>query len=430
MIAALGEVVHELQDVELSALTDRELLEAVRDLEVVRRRLDHATGRLIGQVDATGAFREDGHRTAKSAVTHLGRLPSAEAHARVRTARVLHRLPEVARGYADGTIPTPSVRAIVRVASNPRVVEFLYDADPLFAAMAATEPYDDLVRWLAEWEALADADGAEQQSEMTHRRRQASLRQQPDGSWHLRARLGALQGAAMARILAAYETAEWEADRAEAVAEHGDDATIAQFPRTPEQRRADALLQIFRRAGASEARATSPEPLVDIVIDQETFEDELRRMAGQRVAADPGRAGKRLCQTTDGHRVHPTDAVAAALVGHVRRVVVGASSTVIDLGRKRRLFTGSSRDAAVLQAILRARGRAGCLWHGCDSPPSRLQVDHDRPWHDFGRTDIANSTRPCGHHNRLKERGFRPIRGPDGRYTILRPDGSPITPSA
>ena len=234
----------------------------------------------------------------------------------------------------------------------------------------------------------------------------------------------------MAKVFTAYETAEWETDRAEAVAEHGDDATVDQFPRTPPQRRADALAQIFRRAAAAPPGATSPEPLVDIVIDQQTFEDELRRIAGQRVQCDPARAGERLCQTVTGDRLHPSDAVAAALIGHVRRVVVDAASTVIDLGRKRRMFTGSAREAAVLQAVIRARGRAGCLWDGCDSPPHRLQTDHDRPWHDLGSTDIVNSTRPCGHHNRLKESGFRPIRGPDGRYTILRPDGTPITPSA
>src|SRR5688572_1046933 len=177
VISALGEVVAELQGADLEVLDARELLGAVRDLEVVRRRFDQATDRLAGHVDATGAHQVDGHRSAKAAVKHLGRLSGPEAHRRVRTARVLRRLPAVAGAYEQGAIPTGSVREIVRVASNPRVAEFLDDADPVFAAMASSESYDDLVQWLAEWEALADADGAAQDAEHSHRRRNASLHQ-------------------------------------------------------------------------------------------------------------------------------------------------------------------------------------------------------------------------------------------------------------
>jgi hypothetical protein len=298
--------------------------------------------------------------------------------------------------------------------------------------MASTESHDDFVRWLAEWESLADADGAAQDAERTHRRRQTTLvRNAADGSWHLRANLGPLQGAAMAEILAGYEAAEFETDRHEAIDRHGEGATVEQFARTPGQRRADALFEVFRRAAATPADGQSPEPLVNIVIDHQTFEDEVRRICGDpTVSFDPGRAGERVCRTVTGEPLHPSDAVIAAVLGAVRRVIVSAGSTVIDLGRKRRCFTGSSRDAALLQAALRARGGASCLWSGCDGPPGRLQIDHHLAWHCEGRTDVANSDPFCGHHNRLKEAGFRPARGPDGSYRLLRPDGTPITPAA
>ncbi|MBK5224247.1 MAG: HNH endonuclease, partial [Acidimicrobiia bacterium] len=60
----------------------------------------------------------------------------------------------------------------------------------------------------------------------------------------------------------------------------------------------------------------------------------------------------------------------------------------------------------------------------------RLQVDHHQPWRQAGATDTANSDMLCGHHNRLKEAGFRPVRGPDGTWALTRPDGTPITPGA
>src|SRR3546814_4886900 len=81
---------------------------------------------------------------------------------------------------------------------------------------------------------------------------------------------------------------------------------------------------------------------------------------------------------------HPADVLAAALVGHVRGVVVDSRGTVIDLGARQRLFTGSARAAALLQALLRSPGGLGCLWPGCDAHGGCLQVDHRDPARNHG----------------------------------------------
>jgi hypothetical protein len=67
------------------------------------------------------------------------------------------------------------------------------------------------------------------------------------GSWRLRATVGALQGAATAQFFDAYDAAEFEAYRDQAVELHGEHVTPERFARTPTQRRGDAQ---------------SPEPLV------------------------------------------------------------------------------------------------------------------------------------------------------------------------
>ena len=433
VLGALEEDVAELQSVDLDALSGVEVMRLLRSVEGLRRRFDHATDRVVGHLDATGKHGADGHKTAKSAVKHLGRLPGAEAHARVRVARALRMLPAVAAAYEGGHIPTASVRAIASVAANPRVQPFLDDmVDKIFAEQASEETYDDFVDWLRTWERLADADGADQDAERSHAQRNATLVQDPvDGSWSLRGNSGALQGAVMAEVFAAYEAAEWEADREAAMALHGPDVTPDQFPRTPAQRRGDALHAIFRRAAATPADAQSPEPLVNVVIDAETLETELARAARDPDAGhDPARVDERICRTTSGHVLHPSDAVAALLVGHVRRVVVDAASNVIDLGRRRRCFTGSSREAVMLRSAIRDRGGTGCFWSGCDSPPWRQQADHHEPWRELGATDSRNGFPGCGFHNRLKETGFRPVRRPDGSFTLVRPDGTSITPGA
>jgi hypothetical protein len=378
VVANLVAAVDGLWGLDLDSLSAREVLALTRDVEVVRRRLDAANSRVVGHLERTGAHGADGHRSAKAAVKYLGRLPGCEAFAQLRRARALRMLPAVADAYAAGAIPVASMAAIASVAANPRIGA-LFDAttDAIIAEQASQEPYDAFVVWLREWERLADADGAD--PDRAHGGRNARLVQDPDDlSWSLTARTGSLQGAVLAEVFAAFEAAEWETDRQAAIAEHGPDVTVERFCRTPAQRRADALLAIFRRAATAPADAASAEPLINVIVDAETLHTEAAIAAGDPDAChQPLRPG-RVCRITTGHPLHPGDTLAALLVGAVRRVVIDSAGTVIDLGRRRRCFTGSARDAALLQAAVADRGGTSCLWAGCDNP--RHQIDHRQPW--------------------------------------------------
>lgn len=426
---------------DLDSLTGREAMVLTRAVEGVRRRIDAGTDRLAGHLEETGKFGVDGHRSAKDAITFLGRLPSAEAHARVHTARRLKQLPAVTGAHQRGEISTEAVRAITNLAANPRVSPLLDDViDKLFVEQARSESHQAFIAWLRDLERAADQDGAGVDAEITHKRRRTRLTQNTaDGSYELRSTGGSLHGAIIGDVLAAFEAAELEADRAEAIEVHGPGATPDQYRRTSLQRRTDALVAIFRMAAAAPGDVQVPEPVVNVIIDAETLEDELAR-ANKGGAAEGSLdgpthrvdevAGRRICQTLSGRPLDPSDVVTCLLVGLVRRVVVGGASTVIDLGRKRRCFTGSARDAADLQAAIRRRGASPCFWGDCTSPPHRQQRDHVRRWGALGHTNTENSDLACGYHNRLKETGFRPIRRSDGGYDLLRPDGTRITPPA
>lgn len=412
-------------------LEPRVLLQGMRDLEIERRRLDAATDRLVDRCDVTAAYFEDGHKSAKSLVKHLGRLSGSEALARTQTVRALRGLPSVTEAYSSGRIPTGCVRAIARVTANPRVKPFLEVADPVFAEMASELGHDEFCDWLGRWEALADADGAGEAADRSHEKRSASFqRNDIDDTWHLESDHGDLQGTVMERIFEGFVQAELDADIEWAKEQYGSDFTMGQLPRTARQRRADALFAIFKRAMAQPADAKNPEPLVSIIIDDESLAIEAHRVSGESVTDDPARVGEAICSTDSGRRLHPSSALAALMVGYVRRVVIDSSSNVIDLGRRRRLFTGSSREAVQIQALLRDRGGTGCLWSGCDTPYRRLQADHRDSYSQGGPTDVSNSDLHCGVHNRLKEHGFRPIFDADGSWVIVRPDGTPITPAA
>jgi hypothetical protein len=129
---------------------------------------------------------------------------------------------------------------------------------------------------------------------------------------------------------------------------------------------------------------------------------------------------KRRCETITGNLMQADEILYRMLIGHVRRVVYDSSGTVIDLGRKRRLFTGSAREAIMLNATR-------CFWPGCDMPVTRCEADHVQPWTDNGHTSPANGTPACSHHNRIKNHGYKVRRGNDGQWHTYRADGTELT---
>ena len=423
-LALVDRALDELSAVDLDSLPPAQQLALLEELEARRRRLDHVTDCVTGAVDASGAYGIDGHRTPKAAVKARCRVSGPEAHGRVRSQRVLRRMPAVAAAQASGDVPTENVRSIARTMSNPRVADLASLVDDVFAEQAAAQTPEEFRAWLRDWERLADADGAEQEAETNHERRNFTLLENPlDSSWSLRGSFGGLQGAAIAEIFRRFEDAEFEKDWRAAKAIHGDDTRVEHLARTPAQRRADALLEVFRRAAAAPDDARPPEPLVNVVVDAETFREALARAGGAPVdRPDVREVEGRRCQTVGGTRLAPSEALAAALHGHVRRVVVDGASIVIDLGRRRRLFTGSARDAALLQIVLRSRDRLSCGWIGCDAPSHRIQADHEIEWNDRGRTDMANVRGFCGPHNRLKHHLVKSGQDPGGFWRVRRPE--------
>ena len=88
----------------------------------------------------------------------------------------------------------------------------------------------------------------------------------------------------------------------------------------------------------------------------------------------------------------------------VTRVVFGAQSEVIDVGRTQRTFTGHLRRAVV------ARDRH-CVIDGCAAPPSIGQIHHaDTRWADGGATATNNAALVCAFHNQWLEDHQVPLR--------------------
>jgi hypothetical protein len=374
--AAATAALHDVDPAAFDAVEMRAWLEGV---ERTRRSVEAAAVAAARAVDRSNPFREQGFFTAKSVVKHMCRLSGPEAHRRVQTARLHAGLPAWDDAEVDGQVGVAQSELMARVVANPRVPAEIVERDsPALLDDAIELSYDDFERHVRTWEALADPDGDRARNDRQHANRDVRLRPRPEGGWTIAGDLSELAGCEFMEIFSWFCEAEWQADWADARNRLGEAAGTADLGRTEPQRRADALLAMARAAASTPPDTQPPRPTANVLIDHESFEAHLR---GE--TPDPATYRSVVVRTQTGRRLHPDDAVNAALIGHIRRVVYDSSGTVIDLGRRSRLFRGSSRDAVMLLFT-------SCVWIGCDRPVAWCDADHSLGWKAHGATVPRN----------------------------------------
>ena len=396
-----------------------DLAELLTELELIARSVEAATVRVMARADETDAFRDDGHGTLSGWARSIIKWSPTEASARARTATAAHEYPALVERLHAGTLGVAQARRLAGLHANRRVRDELPIVFDTLADIAGALPYEDFNTAVLRWEQLADADGAHRHADVVHDSRDASVHPVGD-TVYVDAHVGTAQGALILEVFERYVEAELrhDLDSRDALGL----TTMSDLPRTAAQRRADALHAIFCSAAVGSSPA--PEPVVNILIDADTYEAAVVALANDErlpsLARRPDDIHHRRCETTSGLMLDPIDVVSASLLGHVRRVVIGSDGTVIDLGRKSRLFTGAAREAIWMR-------RRRCVWPSC----SRLhcEVDHRVPWSEGGRTSPDNGDPLCAKHNRWKTRGYRTHMNPrTSAIEVVRPDGSIISP--
>ncbi len=451
-----------------------EAMVRVREYEALGRRFHAGQLRLMDRIGRAGVYEADGHASEKVMVRHGANLSNAEALRRDQVVRMHRRMPGVAGGHAAGRIGIPQCERIARAFANRRICDQVVELDEQIARAAAVLPYKEFDEALTNWERLADEDGAGDRAERNDANRDFRMPRNLDGSGRFEGGGGALDTQIIEDIWQRQVRREWEADWAEARCRLGDAATTADLVRTDGQRRFDAMKTCMVR-GDLATYGVEARTCTDLVQDVVTFERYLAKVFGTDPGPDPrlatwwddlldgvhpepaptpgaepeaapdpaaevdptdpadedqrpsrsGRAGGLVgyrCGTIDGRPLDPAEVVVATLIGQVRRVVAGADSVVLDMGRKARCFTGARQLAVRLS-------NSSCVWPGCDVPSSDCQCDHLDAFNgpNQGRTDPGNGAPQCGRHNRFKEQGFTVVRDRCGRWHVYRPDGTEIT---
>ena len=109
----------------------------------------------------------------------------------------------------------------------------------------------------------------------------------------------------------------------------------------------------------------------------------------------------------------------------IGRVVLRGQSVVLDQGRRTPTVTPEQRRAL-------AHRDGGCVFPGCDRPPTWTDAHHVEFWvRDDGPTDLDNLVLLCRrHHVRCHEGRWTLTRAPDGIVTATRPEGRARAPSS
>jgi hypothetical protein len=147
--------------------------------------------------------------------------------------------------------------------------------------------------------------------------------------------------------------------------------------RPGDRRRAEALIELCRRAAAAGGAAPAT-----------TKAEVVVTIGHERLAGAVRGAG----HTLDGTLLSPQSVRKLACDASIIPMVLGSAGQPLDVGRTKRLVTPA------LLAALWARDKA-CTYPGCGRPPQWTDAHHVQHWVDGGPTALLNLALLCAHHH-------------------------------
>lgn len=414
-LTALGAALDGGREADLWRVPDRELAAATIACGRLVSRTTALLTRLLAEVDARELPARSGACSMTAWTRHELNLTPREARTLVGVATAVRGgMTTTGEAFAAGDVGLSQAAAIgcavgelpgdVPVEVRERAEAELVGYADRFDAQQLTRLGQHILTVVApDVGESRDAAALERQEQRGRLRRELFFTPDGHGTTHLRGRL---------------------TDEAAAIVRTALDPLAAPLPRTAEgpdprtagQRRADALVELCRRAvrgqpvdgrpaGSDSDRSTVPAGSADPAArgassgplgpnaaadpDELTRATGPRRPLGQLIVTIPLRTlteGLGYATLPDGTALSAGAARRLACDADLIPTVLGASSTVLDVGRTQRLFTGARRTALVL------RDR-GCAFPGCDRPPEWCDGHHIVGFADGGRTEPSKPIR-------------------------------------
>lgn len=384
LLADAHAVVDALSLTPLPAGPDESILDALRDLERLQRRLSTVGYALIAEADIRALPTTLGARSMTALLRGLLRIDPAEAHSRVQAAaaagprqhagQVLEPVfAQVAAAQADGSISERHARVIERCIDGlpedaaPHTAQV--EAD--LVAAATTLCPTDLAKVVARVRDCYDPDGLLRDHAERERRRTLELSQRPDGSGRIDGELTAELTERLLGVMDAFGRPANGPNAGVGGSEQGD-------VRTAGQRRHDALLEALRLLDRSDRLPTAGGVSATVIV---TMTD------------DAWRTGRGLARLGHG-AVLPARAAIDLAGGDLRLLTVAMdrARAVTAYSTSHRLFTEQQRLALI------ARDR-GCTFPGCDVAAGRCEAHHVRDAALGGPTSVDNGALLCPYHH-------------------------------
>lgn len=417
---------------ELANCSPFQLDAALADAELARRDAEAKVAAVAAVISARGGYRDHGYRSMRTYLKGQLNCSGSTANKIRKRADVVNRHPGVGDALLSGRVGSEQVDLLAKASAHRVAGERFREFAPQLLDHAEHLEFNDFDTVIKHFIMQADPDGSFD-DQLFHEEERTAWVADVDGAVEVHASGGsALAAAEMKAIFDLAVEAEFDKDCAARRAEHVDGALAAPLPRTPQQRKFDAMYAIFMSFVTAPVDGKTPEPLVNIVIDHvsagRTLEAhglvdtaDIIGIGDDAFAAAEADLLQRRCSINDTP-VHPDVALHAMISGRIRRAVINSDSVTIDLGRTQRLFTGKARQAAQLLAVT-------CTHRGCDIPAKFCDVDHRAEWvADDGRTDQDNAMPACGPCDRWKHtERIRTRRATNGRIYLIRADGTTIT---
>jgi hypothetical protein len=269
---------------------------------------------------------------------------------------------------------TPDHARLLSYAQSTNSEEFEADGEARLLECAAVLSYAQFERAVRYWRHRNAEDEVEAEANQRWLDRRVHCSRSFEDMVVIDALLDRITGAIVQRELERLAQLEFEADLAEARERLGrDDVPLAELRRTPAQRRADALRVMAERSAAKPAGALEPRVLLHVLAGHESV--------------------VRMCELSTGEVVTPGEVLPLLDRADVERVIYEGPSKVIDIGVRRRLFTGATRTAVQL-------GDLSCQGPMCEVRFDRCEVDHEVPFSEGGLTEQANGRCLCRYHHR------------------------------
>lgn len=368
----------ELAHIDLTGLTEGEVAEAAICAQRVRSMADAACQRTAGALEASQAWVSDGARSATAWLAWRCKVPRARASAAVVGARSLRSMPRVETALLAGDVTTDHAR-LLAYAQATAPDAFAADGEARLLAAAAVLSFRQFETAVRYWRHLHAPDAVEDEARHRRQGRRLHCSRSFDAMVVLDAMLDPIGGAIVVRELERLERELFDEDLAEARERLGRaEVAVTDLWRTPAQRRADALQRMAERSAAKPAGAVEPRILLNVLAGHESVD--------------------RMCELSNGDVVTPGEVLPLLDRADVERAIFDGASKVIDLGVRRRLFTGATREA------VKFRDRH-CVGNGCEIPAERCEVDHIVRYADGGLTIQSNGRCLCKYHHRRARPG-------------------------